>query len=158
MATDIRAGTSAHRIHQQNFMSEATPQYILQAGVIPYRKSGPAIEVLLVTSRSRKRWIIPKGNIESHLDARESARLEAYEEAGVIGRITSTPIGTYRHDSKKPTRVEVYLMEVEEVLPEERWPEHDKRSREWMPLADAEARVLEDGLKVLLSRAAATVN
>lgn len=125
-----------------------------QAGVIPCRRRDDAIEVLLVTSATRRRWIIPKGNIEPHLDMRDSARLEAYEEAGVVGHIHLDPVGSYLHDRGKraPTSVQVFLMEVERELPPEGWPEHRHRERRWMELAEAREAVLEDGLKQLFTR------
>lgn len=49
--------------------------------------------MLLVTSRTRRRWILPKGKIARGLMASCSAECEAYEEAGVTGRIASEPIG-----------------------------------------------------------------
>lgn len=120
-----------------------------QSGIIPYRLSDRGLEVLLVTSNTRKRWIIPKGNIEPHLSALESARKEAFEEAGVKGRIRSVPFGRYSHETAAlHTTVEVFVMEVKFVL--ERWPEGHLREREWFPLAMAYERVLESGLKQLL--------
>jgi 8-oxo-dGTP pyrophosphatase MutT (NUDIX family) len=124
-----------------------------QSGVIPYRIQNGEIEVLLVTSRSRKRWIIPKGNIEPELSSRQSASKEAYEEAGVKGRVHPVPFGSYEHDKSPRSRtIEVFLMEVETTLP--RWPETDRRDRRWMSMREARDRVLEPGLKRLLSEMA----
>lgn len=120
-----------------------------QSGIIPYRRTGRGIEVLLVTSNTRKRWIIPKGNIEAHLNPMESARKEAFEEAGVKGRVRGVPFGTYLHETAGvPTPVDVFLMEVEYVL--QRWPEDQDRIREWMSIETAYERVLETGLKNLI--------
>ena len=120
-----------------------------QSGVIPFRRSPRGLEVLLVTSNTRKRWIIPKGNIEPHLDPRESGRKEAFEEAGVKGRVHPVAFGTYLHESSgSPTEVEVFLMEVEQVL--QRWPEDQLREREWVSVTTAYERILEHGLKRLL--------
>lgn len=120
-----------------------------QAGIIPYRRSQRGLEILLVTSSTRKRWIIPKGNIEPHLNALESARKEAFEEAGVRGRVRGTPFGSYLHDTAgTPTEVEVFLMEVEHVL--SKWPEEQQREREWVTVATAFERILESGLKRLI--------
>lgn len=124
-----------------------------QSGIIPYRLRDGQIEVLLITSNTRGRWIIPKGNVEPDLSSRDSARKEAYEEAGVRGRVNPVPLGSYQHDARpEPLLVEVYVMEVETVLP--RWPEADSRERQWMPLNDASKRVLEPGLKQLLAELA----
>lgn len=121
----------------------------LQSGVIPFRRTPRGLEILLVTSNTRKRWIIPKGNVESQLGRLESARREAYEEAGVRGRIQRLAFGSYRHSSSTgPTVVEVYLMEVEQVL--NVWPEQHVRLREWMTVRNAHDRILETGLKGLV--------
>lgn len=120
-----------------------------QSGVLPYRHTPLGLEILLVTSNTRKRWILPKGNIEPHLGPLESARREAFEEAGVRGRVQRLSFGSYHHRSSSGiTLVEVYLMEVSEVL--EHWPEENQRIREWMSLAHAYDRVLEEGLRRLL--------
>ncbi len=126
-----------------------------QTGVIPFRRLHGEFEVMLVTSSTRHRWIIPKGYVEDDLGVVESARLEAYEEAGVKGSVHPEPIGSYLHDrqGRPASLVEVYIMEVEEVLPEDDWPESHFRKREWMPFAAARASVLETGLKDLLTRA-----
>lgn len=125
------------------------PEGCTQAGVIPYRHHHGRVEVLLITSRTRGRWIIPKGNIEPHLNARESARMEAYEEAGVRGRIALVPVGQYAHGDPPTDQVVVYLMQVEQELP--RWPEQHERQRRWMPLAEAKRRIDEDGVERLLT-------
>ena len=56
-----------------------------QSAVIPYRLSKNGLEILLITSLKRKHWIVPKGYIEFNLTPFESAKKEAYEEAGVLG-------------------------------------------------------------------------
>lgn len=68
-----------------------------QSAAIPYRvESDGGVSVLLVTSRTRRRRILPKGKIARGLMASSSAEREAYREAGVTGRIASEPIGRYR--------------------------------------------------------------
>jgi 8-oxo-dGTP pyrophosphatase MutT (NUDIX family) len=69
--------------------------------VIAHRSGSDGPEILLVTSRSAGRWIIPKGNIEPELTARESAAMEAYEEGGVKGHVHPTPVGMYEHGDEK---------------------------------------------------------
>lgn len=121
-----------------------------QSGIIPYRSRDGHIEILLVTSSTRKRWIIPKGNIEPNMSSRDSACKEAYEEAGVRGRVHPVPFGYYDHDSPADaSMVEVFLMEVDTQLSV--WPEAHKRERRWMPLREARDHVLEPGLKHLFN-------
>jgi 8-oxo-dGTP pyrophosphatase MutT (NUDIX family) len=62
--------------------------YFDQSGVIPYRKKEWKVEVLLVTSIKKKKWIIPKGFIEYNMSPFQSAKKEAFEEAGVRGSNT----------------------------------------------------------------------
>jgi hypothetical protein len=66
----------------------------IQYAALPYRISSAfGTEVLLVTSRETKRWIIPKGWPKKRKDPWESGAREAAEEAGVIGKIGREPIG-----------------------------------------------------------------
>lgn len=125
----------------------------MQSGILPYRTRNGELEVLLVTSSTRKRWIIPKGHIEPNMTSRDSAAKEAYEEAGVRGRVHRVPLGRYEHDSPQEAAiVEVYLMEVDAELPV--WPESHRRERRWMRLPEARDHVLEPGLKQLLNQLA----
>ena len=56
-----------------------------QSAILPYQKKNGKLEILLITSIRKKKWIIPKGFIEFNLSPFESAKKEAFEEAGVIG-------------------------------------------------------------------------
>ena len=75
---------------------DTTPRWMFrQSGVIPYRFKQGVLEILLITSQHRKRWVIPKGVIEPDLTAVESAIQEAWEEAGLTGRASEQTIGSY---------------------------------------------------------------
>jgi 8-oxo-dGTP pyrophosphatase MutT (NUDIX family) len=63
-----------------------------QSGAVPFRVRDGTIEVLLITSLTSGRWIIPKGIIEPQLSSAASAAQEAFEEAGVRGEL-SVPVG-----------------------------------------------------------------
>ena len=78
-------------------VKEKPDHWYRQSGVIPLRCKGKKTEVLLVTSRGGKRWIIPKGIIEPGLSAGESALREAWEEAGAQGDLRSGAAGSYRY-------------------------------------------------------------
>lgn len=124
-----------------------------QSAALPYRWSRAGLEVMLVTSRTTRRWVLPKGSIGSGLTACEAAMLEAYEEAGVGGRIGRTCIGIYgytKRDEKKRKRclVKVFPLRVSAVLPE--WPERRQRRRQWVSFRAAGARVQEPALKKIL--------
>ena len=75
---------------------------ITQYGVLPYRVDAEGkLEFLLITSKERRRWVVPKGNPIPFLLNYESAAREAFEEAGVEGQIATVPIGTYRYDKRR---------------------------------------------------------
>ena len=69
-----------------------------QSGVIPYRRREELVEALLITSSDGRRWGIPKGVVEPNLTSAESAAKEAFEEAGIRGRIHPESIGTYSYE------------------------------------------------------------
>lgn len=124
-----------------------------QSGVLPYRRTSEDLEVLLITSRRRRRWIIPKGLLEAHLSAAESAVAEAYEEAGVRGRVGETSVGEYRYRKWGGLcRVKVYLLEVDAVLDE--WPECEVRRRAWMSIEKASKVAQPEGLREILRKVA----
>ena len=107
------------------------------------------LEILLITSRRRGLWIIPKGLIEPDMSAAESAVMEAFEEAGVRGRIGDQPIDEYSYKKWGGVcGVKVFLLEVDEIL--EEWPESDIRKREWMSVDDAVAAIDQQALKAIV--------
>ena len=122
-----------------------------QSGVIAVAFQRSEISILLITSRSNKRWVIPKGLIEENLTPRESAIKEAYEEAGVRGLVPLQPIGEYQYQKWRGTcNVEVFLLEVTDVLPE--WPEAQFRRRAWLSVEEAGQRVDEKALRRIIRR------
>jgi phosphohistidine phosphatase len=125
------------------------PDYFYrQSAVIPFRQVPSGMEVLLITSRKKRRWIVPKGVVEPDLTPAESAAKEAHEEAGVQGRVLPDPLGTYEHEKWGGTCVvEVYAMAVERV--QDRWAE-DFRDRVWVDPAEAARRVREPVLKRMI--------
>jgi len=134
-----------------------TDQILHQAGVIAYRILDGEVRVLLMTSRETGRWIIPKGNIAPGSTPAEAVAREAYEEAGVRGRIASTiPLGFYTYFKKlasggaRAAAVEVYLMRVEERV--KKWPEKGERKLSWLSPAAAAKLVEEPGVVSLLRR------
>ena len=57
-----------------------------QVAAVCYQISKGGLEFLLVRTRNG-RWTFPKGSVESGLTHAQAAALEAFEEAGVHGRI-----------------------------------------------------------------------
>jgi len=129
----------------------------LQVGALPYRLAADgAPELLLVTSRGTRQWLIPKGWPIEGLTNAESAAREAYEEAGLIGEAGETPIGTYAYEKARkvgepvsPFCVEVFLMRVERQLTY--WPEAAQRTIVWVSPEQAQAMITNPSLASLIA-------
>ncbi len=138
-------------------MLEKPDYYYCQSAVIPFRRrhdpSAPPqgdgeLEILMITSRKKKRWVLPKGVREPDLSPGDSAAKEALEEAGIEGTVSSQSAGTYRYAKWGGTcTVEVFTMQVEKV--HDTWLE-SFRERQWVSLDEALARVREAGLRRIL--------
>jgi len=132
-------------------MFETVPDYFFkQSGVIPYRIHKGELEVLLITSRKKGKWIIPKGVIEPYMTPQESALQEAYEEAGVRGKIADSPVGIYEVEKWGGVcTVTVYAMKVTKVYDD--WMESDFRKRAWMSPEKALKKVSKKDMRELIS-------
>ena len=125
-----------------------------QFAALPYRIVNGRIEVLLITSRETRRWILPKGWEEAKIKPRDMAQLEAFEEAGVRGKMKKRPLGFYLYEKRLDKgdsvtcKVTVYPMRVTEELSE--WPEKKERTRQWMTPAQAAMLISEGGLVAML--------
>lgn len=125
-----------------------------QVAALPYRVDPEGnFEILLVTSRDTGRWVLPKGWPMKGRHLRKAAQIEAFEEAGVVGKTGKQALGTYTYDKDGvvPCRVSVYPLPVEALRGE--WPEKDQRQREWHSPSDASDCVDERDLKLLLRSA-----
>lgn len=132
---------------------------LVQYGVIPWRrKPAGGVEILLITSRETRRWVVPRGNPIAGLRSYESAAQEAYEEAGVRGGVEERPIGTYTYGKRRrdgsivPAAVELFRMLVCEEAAD--WPERSERERRWFAPAEAAEAVAEPELGDLILRTA----
>ena len=72
-----------------------------QVAALAYRKHGKGVDVLLITSRETKRWVIPKGWPMKGKKDWDAAATEAFEEAGIEGTIGHKSIGTYHYVKRK---------------------------------------------------------
>ena len=121
-----------------------------QAGVIAVRRSSRGVEVCLIR-KANNPWSIPKGLIEHGDTQRATAMREAWEEAGIRGRLVGRMLGHYRYDKWGQTlTVAVYLMNVR--LTQRRWPESDVRRRQWMTPDRAAAALRRHPARPLLKR------
>jgi 8-oxo-dGTP pyrophosphatase MutT (NUDIX family) len=122
---------------------------IRQAGVIPINDG----QICVVSSRSGKRWVVPKGCLEPGKTAAEIALQEAWEEAGLVGALQPDPVGTYFYEKAGFTcHVTVFLMNVTDSASD--WPECHFRERRWLSVAQALERIEDAGLRELIREAA----
>ncbi|MEN8656650.1 NUDIX domain-containing protein [Marivita sp.] len=112
------------------------------------------LRVLMVTSRDRGRWVMPKGWQMDGKKPWRAAEIEALEEAGAVGFISETAIGHYHYDKrlddgkKVLCRVTLYPMVVDTL--KRRWKESKQRKRHWFSLKKAARLVEEEELSSLL--------
>lgn len=125
-----------------------------QVAALPWRDGPDGIEVLLVTSRETRRWVTPKGGRMPGKTDAEAAAQEAWEEAGVRGRIAAEPLGVFRYLKQLKRRaprwciVSLYALEVVELLDD--WDEAHERERRWLAVGMAADLVQEPELGVLI--------
>jgi 8-oxo-dGTP pyrophosphatase MutT (NUDIX family) len=117
-----------------------------QVAAVCYRVRSGDIEFLLVQTRGG-RWTFPKGNSESGLTHAQAAALEAFEEAGVHGRMEEDSFARYvrkRGDTGRSATVEIsvtaHLCEVRRLDP----PQESKRNPTWFSPEKAKRRLRED--------------
>ena len=127
-----------------------------QVAAVCYRIGKRGVEFLLVQTRGG-RWIFPKGGVEPGLTLAQSAALEAFEEAGVHGRMEAIPFIRYfrRQEpadtkTKKDKRtgpgseagsnVVAHLCEVSRL----ETPQESNRNPSWFSAEKAKQRLLKD--------------
>lgn len=136
------------------FCVVSAPSQARQVGALPFRKRRGKVEILLITSRETKRWIIPKGWPMDGLQNYNAARREALEEAGIVGRVGKIPIGHFQYDKRlkngdvRRCHIYVYKLEVKTML--RNWHEKHERQRRWFTTEKAAALVDEVGLKAII--------
>lgn len=121
----------------------------IQSGVVPYRLQENKLEILLVTSIKKKKWIIPKGYVEYGLTPFESAKKEAYEEAGITGANETEELGEFfygNNDNKK--LLKVFLLKVIEQSDD--YPEKNLRKRKWFIIDEAITSIDNSEVKNIL--------
>ena len=167
MPQSTQVGSTASSRLAANQASGARQQASVrqQVAAICYRMGAQGIEFLLVRTRGG-RWIFPKGGVEAGLTQAQSAALEAFEEAGVHGRIEEMPFARYRlakSSSKKSARekksnvkekekrpgpleraseetVTAHLCEVSRLEP----PQEPYRTPTWFSAEKAKRRLIAD--------------
>jgi ADP-ribose pyrophosphatase YjhB (NUDIX family) len=109
-------------------------------GVIPFDISGERIAIMFVTSQRRGRWILPKGNLNPGESPKKGAKREAFEEAGVKGRLLKNLPMTMvitKSDGGGIADIAVTYYPMLVTRQVDDWPEKDKRERHWALLEHA---------------------
>ena len=134
------------------FLQSALPP---QVAAICYRRKGDSIEFLLVHTNGGSKWTFPKGAAERNLSHSQAAEQEAFEEAGVKGRIEPRYFHLYLYSKGvfwKPPGVrefvvKAFLMEVSET----NHPHEADRNPTWFRPEEAK-RILAQGREVKYAR------
>lgn len=97
--------------------------------------------VLLVQSKGRNGWVLPKGGWETdEPTAQEAACREAWEEAGIVCKKIDYSLGVAKEmKSDNTVKSEYHFFEATVERLEDQWPEMKKRNRVWMTFSQAEA-------------------
>lgn len=101
-------------------------------------------------------WSIPKGIVDPGDTHKETALNEAWEEAGITGRLLGQAVGTYRY-RKWGTKLTVAVFVMEVLHQESRWEESQIRERMWTTFTEAEGLLSDHPVAPLLDRVRALV-
>ena len=135
-------------------MTESDRAADIQYGALPYRLGPHGVEVLLITSRETKRWVIPKGWPMLGKKPRRVAQIEAFQEAGLKGVIGKKPVGVYPYSKILPNGdsrlclVVVFPLRV--TMEKVSWREAAERQRQWFPQQTAADLVDESSLAQII--------
>lgn len=124
-----------------------------QFAALPFRRDD-GLQVMLVSSRETRRWVLPKGWPIKGMKPHSVAAREAMEEAGLTGKVSKEPIGSYhyvkrmRNGAALTCEVGVFPLAVEKQR--RNWPERDQRTTGWFDAHDAASLVDEPELRDLI--------
>jgi 8-oxo-dGTP pyrophosphatase MutT (NUDIX family) len=124
---------------------------------LPYRFTPTAaLEILIVTTRQSRQWIVPKGWPIKRLSPPKSAAREAFEEAGVRGKIGARAVGVFRYKKARENGADPdYEVEVFPLLVRRQsatWPEFGQRVVQWVDPEKAVALIRDPELKAIVEK------
>lgn len=126
-----------------------------QSAALCWRIEDDAPQVLLLTSRETRRWVLPKGWPKTGLSAAETAAEEAWEESGARLEGAGAHVGRYCYRKRLrggvPVNTEVDVFAFRALSLDDDFPERDERERLWVAPEDAARLVDEPELSDILS-------
>ena len=134
--------------------SQSIQDCLTQYGAICWRMNRGNVQVLLITSRDTGRWVIPKGWPMANRTPSAAAKQEAWEEAGVEGKVDDTLLGRFSYEKIMPGQtsflcaVDVFALRVSKLRAN--FPERRQRRRKWFDAVKAARWVAEPELRRLL--------
>jgi 8-oxo-dGTP pyrophosphatase MutT (NUDIX family) len=116
-----------------------------------------ALEILVVTTRQSRRWIVPKGWPIKRLTPSKAAAREAFEEAGVRGKIGARAIGNFRYkkaaeENGAQANCEVKVFPLLVKRQSATWPECGQRVVQWVDPEKAISLIREPELKSMVAK------
>jgi 8-oxo-dGTP pyrophosphatase MutT (NUDIX family) len=140
--------------HTTKDQNAKTASPTAQTGALCYRLRSGKVQFLLVTTRRSGKWMTPKGNLMKGKAASEAAEIEAFEEAGAIGKIKEACVGEFLYRSKSrrsrgPALVALYPMKVKKTF--DKFPERKQRRRKWFNRKKAISMVKHKELAQILA-------
>lgn len=128
----------------------------LQIAALCYRPGDKEPEILLVSTRDTGRLILPKGWPERDRPAFETAVVEAYEEAGIVGDADPRALGSFRSfkglSDGLRIRTKVLVFKIRFRKQQHDFPETGQRKQFWLPVSEAIEAVDEPALGRFLNR------
>ena len=132
-------------------VAQARPRQ--QFAALPFRRA-ENLQVMLVSSRETRRWVLPKGWPMKGVKPHSVAAIEALEEAGLQGKIAKQSIGAYHYVKRMPNgaallcEVSVFPFRVDKQR--KNWLERDQRMTGWFDATEAADLVDEPELRDLI--------
>jgi 8-oxo-dGTP pyrophosphatase MutT (NUDIX family) len=127
-----------------------------QYAALPWRRSDIGLEIMLITSRETRRWVLPKGWGHKGEPPIIAAARETLEETGATGRVDPTALGDYRYDklmkSGRVRKLKVTVYGLEVLHEHDEWPEMAVRQKLWIRAAEGAELVDEPELRVLIAQ------
>ncbi len=138
----------------EGVLERVRPATATQVAALCYRERKGDLEFLLVTTLGKGEWILPKGWPLEGKSLAESAAIEAFQEAGVKGQISSEPVASYTYTKRRAGGEVLFckalVFPIEILRFYDSFDEKNKRQRAWFSRHQAADAVSLPELRDLL--------